>query len=245
MTNANPPLTAAPRSLSSDLVRGRRKKDWSTTRPTIPTSRPRPTGNTNGASGRGTPDGTSAIRPGCVEIIQKVSRNVASARRGPISPLRHPIRMPSPMTRMTPRSMRFMGRRPLWPISPRNSMSRALRLVDHARTPVKAHDPDESLQRFWATLVDLDATICHGPSRRHEVKHQGVERLDVHCQDHIRVARLTLAGHEASFGDTDFEDQVGNPHLVGLVEAGRGLGIEDAAHRHEIGPRDHDVGLFR
>src|SRR5438067_5011663 len=110
MTKASPPLTAAPSSLSSDLVKGRRKKDWSTTRPTMPTSRPRPIGKTNGARGRGTPDGTSAIKPGWVEMIQKVSRNVASARRGPISPLRHPIRMPNPMTRAMPRSTRFMGR---------------------------------------------------------------------------------------------------------------------------------------
>src|SRR3989475_4087386 len=109
MTNPSPPLTTAPRTLSSDLVRGRRKMDWSTTRPTMPTTKPRPMGNTNGARGRGTPDGTSAIRPGCVEMIQNVSKNVASARSGPINPLRHPIRMPSPMTRTMPRSTRFMG----------------------------------------------------------------------------------------------------------------------------------------
>ena len=107
---------------------------------------------------------------------------------------------------------------------------------------MKADDLKKSLDGVGVTL-DGDAAVGQGGRRRDQLKHQIVERPDVHRHHYIGVRCLALAGAEASVANTDFEDEIVNADLIGLGNSGGGVRIENSAHRHKVGARDHDIGL--
>ncbi len=143
---------------------------------------------------------------------------------------------------------------PLSPMAPRNSTPgvssnptccrHARSFAGHARAIVKADELEKSLESP-AVPLDIDAALHEGRRRRYQLKHEVVERLDAHRHGDIRIRCPALAGGEASIGDTDFEDEIGNAHFVGLGHPDSNVWIKDSAHRHEVGSRNHRVGLFR